>query len=56
MWYVFGMSEENRTLWDQRKEDSAAYKKGVREGWDQAVWMVVGVAVVVALIASYFPS
>ena len=56
MWYCSGMSEDKRTLWDQRKDTREAYNKGVSEGRDQIVWIVIGVAVVVAIIASYFPS
>lgn len=56
MWYVLGMSEDNRTLWDQRKEDSAAYKKGVREGWDQAAWTALAICVAVFFIIQLFPD
>lgn len=38
------------TLLDERKEDREAYKKGVRDGIDQAVWLAVGVAVIIILV------
>lgn len=42
--YCADMKDENRSLLDERREDRAAYKKGVREGWDQAVWLIIGIA------------
>lgn len=41
---------DDRTLLEQRRESRNAFQKGVREGWDQAVWLVVGVAVVIAAV------
>lgn len=33
------------------KRDVDAYKKGVREGWDQAVWLIFALAVGIAILA-----
>lgn len=50
------MSDNERTLWDQRKDTREAYRKGIREGWDQARWAGIGVCVILYFVVSYFPD
>lgn len=50
------MSDDERTLWDQRKDTRDAYQKGVREGWDQAIWVGIAVCVIVYCLVSFFPD
>ena len=49
MWYSLHM-DNKPTLLDERKKDREAYKNGVRDGMDQAVWLAVGVAVIIILV------
>lgn len=44
------MSKEP-TLWDKRKQDRDTFQKGVREGWDQALWLIIALAVGIAILA-----
>lgn len=54
--YLSRMEEKNRTLWDKRKDETAEYKKGVREGWDQAMWAVIALCVLVYFLVQWFPD
>ncbi len=54
-WYCVPMESREQSLWDERKETRDAYKKGVREGWDQALWGVFGVGFVIFALTRYFP-
>lgn len=38
------------------RRDAEAYKRGLREGWDQALWAMLALGVIVFFVVSYFPT
>lgn len=44
------MSDDKPTLFEERKLERDAYKKGVREGWDQAFWLIFAIVVIIIVV------
>lgn len=44
------MSDLDRVHRAKSKRDGSAFKKGIREGWDQAMWFVFGLLMIVIFI------
>lgn len=49
------MSDLERVTRAKIERDDSAYKKGVREGFDQALWFLVGLAIFIYWLAQWFP-
>lgn len=32
------------------ERDDSAYKRGFKEAWDQAIWLIFGIAIVIAWV------
>lgn len=56
MCYVRGMKDENPTLWDKRQEVRKTYREGWREGFNVAMWTVIGLGVLTYFLISYLPA
>ena len=48
--------ENEPTLWEKRKEDRDTYKLGVKEGFNQGLWVAIGLAGGLYFLFSILPS
>lgn len=50
------MSDLERVTRAKSERDESAYKRGIKEGFDQAKWLAIGLLILILWLISLFPE